>query len=389
MKTLLVLAPETTRLQRDEQLRQETADESPRISLLENVLNADVIADPSTQGFKPPSGLQRFFSKFMPAPLMQAFLVFFNRHRYDVVVSWDDRFALAYAFLLKLTRSKARHVAILSWMAPPRKASTLRFVQKGISRIILWSETQRDLLIEFFNIPEEKIAVVPYFVDQKFWRPLEGTGEGVCSVGDSRRDYATLIEAVRDLPIPCQIATRVRAEDSGQGDWGATGSGLARVATVPQNVTIKPASYAELRALYANARFVVLPLFPTFRDNGVTVIAQAMAMGKAVICSRIQGQLEFLEDGVSGIFVPPGNPQALREAIQYLWEHPEVAESMGREGRRRAEEIFALDSFAANVQQVAEAVFTGKKTDIPTMAEKVRAFGNTFARRPLEYSHKE
>jgi glycosyltransferase involved in cell wall biosynthesis len=136
--------------------------------------------------------------------------------------------------------------------------------------------------------------------------------------------------------------------------------------------------------MYAHARFVVIPLLPTFRDSGITVVTEAMAMGKAIICSRIQGQIEFLEEGVTGIFVPPGDAQALREAIEYLWNHPDVAEQMGMEGRRRAEEIFALTQFVANVRQIVDDVITGSRTPIPTMAEQMRALCKSITQKPLK-----
>src|SRR5262249_9707750 len=120
---------------------------------------------------------------------------------------------------------------------------------------------------------------------------------------------------------------------------------------------------------YARSRFVVLPLFPGFRDHGITTLAEAMAMGKAVICTRTYGQIEFLDDGVNGMLVPPNDPEALRAAIQYLWEHPDLAMQMGTKGRERAEEIFALDRFVANVQQVAEDVVMDTRTPIPTATE--------------------
>ncbi len=376
MKALLVLAPEQVRSPRAEQRQHEAADECPRTLLLEDALNADVIDSLYLQEFQSRSKFRRLLGKYIPPVLLQALIVYKQRRRYDIVVSWDDRFALVYALLLRLTRSRSRHVAILSWMAPRKKAFVLKLAQKGIDRIILWSQTQRDLLVEFFNISPSRIVLIPYFVDQNFWRPMDEVADSICSVGDSNRDYATLIEAMRGLPMSCHVATRVRLSQHSKGDWGATCESLAQVASLPDNVVCKPASSLELRALYAHARFVVVPLFPSFRDNGITVVAQAMAMGKAIICSHIQGQVEFREPGIDGIFVPPGDAQALREAIQYLWEHPDRAAQMGMEGRRRAAEIFALDFFAANVRQVADDVLTGNRTDIPTMAQKIRAFSH-------------
>ena len=79
-----------------------------------------------------------------------------------------------------------------------------------------------------------------------------------------------------------------------------------------------------------------------------------MAMGKAVICSRTNGQIDILRDGKTGIFVPVGDPVALREAIQYLWDHPEIADAMGKAGREFVEKYHNLDDFVKNVKQVAE-----------------------------------
>jgi len=178
---------------------------------------------------------------------------------------------------------------------------------------------------------------------------------------------------VRGLDIRCNIVTRVKLADTRNPDWAATGRNLAQVSSLPDNVVCQSASLTELRAMYAHARFVVIPLLPTFRDSGITVVTEAMAMGKAIICSRIEGQIEFLEEGVTGIFVPPGDVQALREAIQYLLDHPDVAAEMGREGRRRAEEIFKLTQFVGNVRQIVDDVITGHRTAIPTMAQQIRA----------------
>jgi glycosyltransferase involved in cell wall biosynthesis len=98
----------------------------------------------------------------------------------------------------------------------------------------------------------------------------------------------------------------------------------------------------------------VIPLHPTDTDNGVTAMTEAMAMGKAVICTRVDGQRDVLEDGVNGIFVPPGDPRALRQAIDYLWTHPEECERMGREGRKRIEKFHTIDAFVARVRSAVE-----------------------------------
>ena len=384
MKTLLVFAPEQQRLPDAEQQRREAADEVPHHSLLEESLNADVVDHQYIQEWRSRSLFTRLFYKLLPLSLLQALIVYGLRRRYDVVVSWDDRFALFYAFLLTITRSRSRYVALLSWMAQPKKAFVLKLLQNAIDRIVVWSQTHTDLLTEFWQISPERLVMVAYPVDHHFWRPMNEVADSISSAGNSRRDYATLIEAVRGLDIRCNIATTVKLAQAGNPDWNATGRSLSQISSLPDNVVCKASSLAEMRAMYARSRFVVVPLFPSFRDNGITIVNQAMAMGKAVICSRIQGQIEFVEEGVTGILVPPADVQALREAIQYLWDHPDVAEQMGREGRRRAEEIFALTQFVADIQQVVDDVIKGNRTFIPTIAERMRTLSKPIGQKPVK-----
>ena len=77
-----------------------------------------------------------------------------------------------------------------------------------------------------------------------------------------------------------------------------------------------------------------------------------MAMGKTVICSRVQGQTDIIQDGKTGFFVPQGNVQALREKILYLWNNPDVAASMGKEARKYVEENHSLDTFVHMVKDI-------------------------------------
>ena len=164
------------------------------------------------------------------------------------------------------------------------------------------------------------------------------------------RDYPTLIDAIRDWPVPCRIAAKLEPRKNDQ--WRHD---LRDTTSIPPHITIAPANATELRMLYARSRFVVIPLYPTDTDNGVTVMTEAMAMGKPVICSRVDGQRDVLQHGVTGLFVPPGDGRALREAIEYLWKHPDECRRMGQEARHRIERYHRLEDFIAGVQQAVDA----------------------------------
>ena len=69
-------------------------------------------------------------------------------------------------------------------------------------------------------------------------------------------------------------------------------------------------------------------------------LLEAMALGKPVVASRVGGIPEAVDDGKTGILVPPQDAPALAKALAFMLDNPEKTEEMGREGRKRAEELF-------------------------------------------------
>jgi glycosyltransferase involved in cell wall biosynthesis len=330
----------------DELDRLVAADQWPRVRLYEKQLNSDMLDERDILGT---GAARRLVYDRVPIGVAQALEAFSRRRNYDAIVSWGERFGLPLAGILKATRARTPHVALFSWISTPKKAAFLRRVHSHIHRLVLWSSIQTEFAVNVLGIPPSRIVELRWLVDQQFWRPMPGPTDMFCAVGREMRDYATLLEAARDLSIPCHIAAKV---DVGKVDQWMTD--LRDPGAFPPHITIGSKPYPELRALYARSRFVVLPLQPTDTDNGVTAMTEAMAMGKAVICTRVDGQRDVLRDGVNGLFVPPRDPRALRDAIEYLWSHPDVCERMGREGRKRIEEFHTLDAFVNAVQQAVE-----------------------------------
>jgi glycosyltransferase involved in cell wall biosynthesis len=94
------------------------------------------------------------------------------------------------------------------------------------------------------------------------------------------------------------------------------------------------------------------------------VILEAMAMGKAVICSRTEGQVDVIQDGVTGLLVRPGDAKALRDAIVGLWRDPERARVMGEAARKHVEKHHTLDKFCRDVRSAAHAFAEGRSATI-------------------------
>ena len=334
--------------------RRERADEWPRVRLYEKTLGSDMLDERDILAV---TGLRGAVYRRLPMGTSQALEAYRRRKDYDVLISGGERLGLPLAALLKATNSRTPHVALFSWISTPKKAAFLRRVHSHIHRIVVWSSIQYEFAVNQLGIPASRVIQLRWLVDQQFWRPMPGPTDMICAVGREMRDYATLIEAIKDWNVPCHIAAKV---DVGKTDpWMRD---IPEPSSLPPHITFGSRPYPELRALYARSRFVVLPVYPTDTDNGVTAMTEAMAMGKAVICSRVEGQRDVLVDGVNGLFVPPRDPQALRQAIEYLWNHPEECERMGREGRRHVEQHHSIEQFIAGVKRAAEEAIVEART---------------------------
>ncbi len=97
----------------------------------------------------------------------------------------------------------------------------------------------------------------------------------------------------------------------------------------------------DIRALLDASDLFVLPS----REEGMGLsIAEAMSRGLAVVATRVGGIPEVVEDGVTGILVPPNDPEALAKAISGLLKDPEARTRMGEAGRARARALFSPES---------------------------------------------
>lgn len=102
-------------------------------------------------------------------------------------------------------------------------------------------------------------------------------------------------------------------------------------------------SDTDLIAKYRNALATVLP---SLVDGGFTTAMESMACGTLVIGTRVGSLPEIIEDGVTGFLVPPNDPAALRERIEYVMRHPVEAREMGMRGREVIMKRFTWDAVA-------------------------------------------
>jgi glycosyltransferase involved in cell wall biosynthesis len=306
---------------------------------------------------------------------MQALLAFRARADFDVILTDGEHIGIPLALLLKLSRSKIRHVTIGHRIAASKKRPFFRWlkVHSHIDRIALHSRRQHELAVQQLGIGEDRLALVPYQVDAAFWQPLHVPEERlICSAGLEFRDYPTLVRAVDGLDVKVVI---------GAASHWSKRRNTARDERLPANVEVSAFDYAALRRLYSRSAIVVVPLDETDFQAGVTTILEAMAMGKPVIVTHTQGQTDVVEDRRSttrgssprprppsllrsvaeaagaeveptGFYVMPGDAGAMKRAIAYLLEHPDQRRKLGEAGRRTVEQLLTVDHFAERMRRL-------------------------------------
>ncbi|HZF40368.1 MAG TPA: glycosyltransferase [Blastocatellia bacterium] len=87
-------------------------------------------------------------------------------------------------------------------------------------------------------------------------------------------------------------------------------------------------------------------------------VMEAMAAGAPVVATAVGGTPELIEDGETGFLIPPANPEALAERIEYALSHPGPARLIARRGRRFIIERFGMERMVAAVERLYDEVIS-------------------------------
>lgn len=225
----------------------------------------------------------------------------------------------------------------------------------------------RDLqryLIDKVHVPAERITQVYNGVDLQRYQPNGGQPQPIagCPFDPARhwlvgtvgrmqtvKDQPTLARAfVRALQREPALRERLRLVLVGDGPLRAqcaavlAEAGMADLAWLPGERADVP---AVMRGLHAFA-------LPSLAEGVSNTILEAMATGLPVAATAVGGNVELVQEGVTGLLVPAADPDALAGALIALAADPGRAAGMGRAGRAAAEARFSLDAMVSTYRQV-------------------------------------
>jgi glycosyltransferase involved in cell wall biosynthesis/GT2 family glycosyltransferase len=194
--------------------------------------------------------------------------------------------------------------------------------------VVTFSNWAADSVVGDYRVPEHKVRVVRPGVDLARFRPAvnrrANTRPRVLFVGGDflRKGGEDLIEAMKllDGEAELDVVTGVRPRS------------IPTASPTRVHLGLNHAS-EELFELFHQADIFVLPAIGECYGH---VICEAMASGLPVVATNVGAIPEIVEDGVSGLLVPPNSPLALADALQRLVRQPEQRRSMGERGLQLA-----------------------------------------------------
>jgi glycosyltransferase involved in cell wall biosynthesis len=204
---------------------------------------------------------------------------------------------------------------------------------------------------------EHKLSCIYHGLDAGQYQPNGGPPPGrpnVLAVGQlkEKKGFAYLLNAChilkeRGYDLECQIV--------GEGPLRAALAAQIRELGLEGRVTLRGAlPHDAVIDAYRHATVFVLPCVVSAngdRDGIPNVILEAMAMGLPVISTRHSGIPEAVEEGVTGLLVPPADPAALADALARLLDDPAARREFGLRGRRKVADHFDAER---NVRRLLE-----------------------------------
>ncbi|MCD6326649.1 glycosyltransferase family 4 protein [bacterium] len=138
---------------------------------------------------------------------------------------------------------------------------------------------------------------------------------------------------------------------AGEGDQERALKAYSRELGIESNVRFLGFT-GDVPLVQAAADVSVLPSIDC--DASSAAIKEAMAMERPVVATRIGGASEILDDGTDGLVVPPGDSEALAEALSHLLNDPELRQAMGAAARKKVVERYTEARLAEQTLAVYE-----------------------------------
>jgi glycosyltransferase involved in cell wall biosynthesis len=212
---------------------------------------------------------------------------------------------------------------------------TAGFFRKHVDCFMVLTEFAKSILVRN-GYPKERIQVISGIANRDSLEDSEAlaTGDYVGYLGRISREKGveTLLKAAHQLPhIPFKVA-------------GGFAPNYSPGVDPPENVEfVGHLKRFQVKNFYARARMIVVP--STCYEGLASVILEAMLNRKPVICSRLGGLPEVVEDKKTGLLFKHDSTEDLVSAIAFIWKDQNLCREFGKAGYEKALSEYSEEAF--------------------------------------------
>lgn len=305
------------------------------------------------------------FPFLSPLDVHTVFLMarFLKRHHVDLVHthssidSWNGSLA---GRLAGVPVVRSRHLC-----APINKSVFSRLLYMGLTdRVITSGQVIKDRMIEINRFNAARIVSIPAGVDELRFRPISDAGPVRSELGLSLDDFVLGIVAI----LRSWKGHEILLEASRQLLGRIPNLKVMIVGDGPNRETLVNRTRdlgLESRAIFTGFRKDVPQLLgamnvfvlPSTQNEATSqVIPQAMLAGVPAIASSAGGLAEVIDQGRTGVLVPPNSPKCLAEAVYAIFSHPDKAAVMAKTARETALEKWTFSNMIGKTEAVYRSI---------------------------------
>jgi len=246
---------------------------------------------------------------------------------------------------------------IVPWFINLKRLGLLKGVKLIATNQVYFVDNQARYLEKIIIYSRSEVKLHRHSIRHKYeFIPLPADGEFgqvnlpysngyIFSGGGDKRDFSSLIEAIRGLNVNLKIVTYNRRY-------------LGYDKELPNNCDIYwKMPLSQFLKMMARSQFVVIPLKETFVPHGHTTIVQAMRLGKAVISTRNASVEDYIIDEENGFLVPAGDVEGYRRKILKLLQSKDLRYSMEQAAKVKAEN-YTYETFSKHLVSLCRQVLS-------------------------------
>ncbi|MHB8910138.1 MAG: glycosyltransferase family 4 protein [Syntrophales bacterium] len=300
-----------------------------------------------------------FSRKFNPA-LIVRLMRFIRTEGIDIVHGQGARAE----FYARLASGMAKTSKYVSTMAMPVEGYDVGEIQKKIysyldsytekyvDRFIVVSDTLKETMTNRHAVPAEKVVRIYNGVETDFYDPDKqinqwlrirnelALDDGVILVGAIGRlvwqkGFEYFLQSIPDV---VSMFPKVKFLLVGDGLLKRALEDLSKQLGI-ENHIIFTGQRNDIRDILAALDIIVVP---SVLEGFPMITLEAMAMGKPIVATRINGTTEQITDGEEGLLVPPRSPGELTRAIVRIAGDPVLASALGNAARQRVMAEFSV-----------------------------------------------